>query len=319
MNKLLKSITLLAAAASVATAQTTTIVEQWDFTDNSLIGVNGTATTFFDSASSAVQNADQTGGAFDNTYTVNRSSGFSGNVFSDNPLNISVDNTDTVTLQFTLAAWDVSNSPGSDSSFNIRLRNASNQNVMQIQVRGWQDPNDSQTYLRLQGNYYNNSGGGQFIQGGWVGGLTGSASITVGLTFNLVNETYTFWFGDPATDDGSGWVNRLNSYTGDAPGIGSQTITQLGWGLSPFEGNGDMTGDFLELDQVIFSTTYTGGGGDGFWGGFPIGEGGYVDTGDWIGWVWVDQDPWVWSFDLDKYVYVPQASANAGKGWVYAP
>ncbi|NDV63186.1 hypothetical protein G0Q06_12040 [Puniceicoccales bacterium CK1056] len=240
-----------------STISSAVVVEKWDFTGNSLIGINGTPTSFFENSNIAVTNTDQTGGAFDNTFTVNRSSGFSGNIF-DTPLGINAGNTDTVTLQFTLSAWDLSNTAlnnnSSGSSFGIRLRNDSAQNIMFLQVRAYKDSGGTE-YLRLQGSYYDGSNAGQLIQGGYAAsGLTGSSAITVGLTFNLDAETYTFWMGDPVTDDGSGWNDRFVSYTGSAPGISAQTISQFSWALFPFEGSGDMTGDFIELDEVVFST-----------------------------------------------------------------
>lgn len=41
---------------------------------------------------------------------------------------------------------------------------------------------------------------------------------------------------------------------------------------------------------------------------------GYVDTGAWMGWVYVAQAPWVWVVDLNKWAYV-----NDKSGWVYIP
>jgi hypothetical protein len=53
------------------------------------------------------------------------------------------------------------------------------------------------------------------------------------------------------------------------------------------------------------------------WNGFPVGEDGWVLTGDspegptWMGWVNVTFQPWVWSQSLNRYVVVPD-----GSGWV---
>lgn len=40
---------------------------------------------------------------------------------------------------------------------------------------------------------------------------------------------------------------------------------------------------------------------------------GYVDTGDWMGFVWVGAYPWAWNFNLAKWIY-----AGSG-GWFYIP
>lgn len=41
---------------------------------------------------------------------------------------------------------------------------------------------------------------------------------------------------------------------------------------------------------------------------------GYVNTDDWMGWVYVDQYPWCWLVSLDKYVFVSDSG-----NWVYIP
>jgi hypothetical protein len=50
------------------------------------------------------------------------------------------------------------------------------------------------------------------------------------------------------------------------------------------------------------------------WQGFPVLESGWVDTGNWFGWAFVSQAPWVWSSSLDKFVFVEDDS-----GWIYVP
>jgi len=57
---------------------------------------------------------------------------------------------------------------------------------------------------------------------------------------------------------------------------------------------------------------FDGGGND--WYGFSVDENGWVNTGDWIGWVNVIYDPWIWSTSLDKYVTITDDS-----GWVFVP
>jgi len=52
--------------------------------------------------------------------------------------------------------------------------------------------------------------------------------------------------------------------------------------------------------------------GDGTWYGYTIDENGDVFTDAWMGWVWIGEDPWVWSYSLLQYIYVPNDS-----GWVY--
>lgn len=53
------------------------------------------------------------------------------------------------------------------------------------------------------------------------------------------------------------------------------------------------------------------------WYGFEVTPEGYVDMDSegWIpGFLWVDADPWIWSFRLNRYIYIPDDS-----GWLYFP
>ena len=55
------------------------------------------------------------------------------------------------------------------------------------------------------------------------------------------------------------------------------------------------------------------------WGQFPIVDGRYANTGDWLGWLIVDAAPWIWSMNLDAWLFIPVSTAAAGMGWVYIP
>ena len=48
------------------------------------------------------------------------------------------------------------------------------------------------------------------------------------------------------------------------------------------------------------------------WYGYTVAAENWVDTGNWMGWVNITFDPWVWVEGLAKYVYV-----NDDSGWVY--
>ncbi|MEX0326298.1 MAG: hypothetical protein AB3N33_09450 [Puniceicoccaceae bacterium] len=71
------------------------------------------------------------------------------------------------------------------------------------------------------------------------------------------------------------------------------------------------------LEAVISDLEVTVSGGSETWYGYEVRPDGYVDTGPngWFsGFVWVENDPWIWSVTLGKWVYVPDDS-----GWVYLP
>lgn len=64
----------------------------------------------------------------------------------------------------------------------------------------------------------------------------------------------------------------------------------------------------MYISNIEFTKT-TGGN---FWNGYPVDELNWVDTGSWLGWIYVEYDPWVYSDLLSKYIYVVDES-----GWVY--
>ncbi len=53
------------------------------------------------------------------------------------------------------------------------------------------------------------------------------------------------------------------------------------------------------------------------WHGYEIDAGGWVDTGDWMGVLFVTHDPWVYSYDLAKWLYIPESSVDMDGGWTF--
>lgn len=54
------------------------------------------------------------------------------------------------------------------------------------------------------------------------------------------------------------------------------------------------------------------------WAGFEV-QDGYVSTGDFMGWLFVSRDPWVFSTALNKWIYLPEDYVREGGGWSYIP
>lgn len=56
------------------------------------------------------------------------------------------------------------------------------------------------------------------------------------------------------------------------------------------------------------------------WAGYLIDEDGRtVDTGAYLGVVDIAADPWVWVYDLGKYIYLPESHVMGGGGWSFFP
>lgn len=46
---------------------------------------------------------------------------------------------------------------------------------------------------------------------------------------------------------------------------------------------------------------------------------GWIDTGDWLGWIHDQHAPWYWSNSLSDYIYLPGDPIEQVGGWVYLP
>lgn len=55
------------------------------------------------------------------------------------------------------------------------------------------------------------------------------------------------------------------------------------------------------------------------WQGYAVDENGYADTGAWMGMAYVSEAPWIYSYALEAWSYIPDESATATGGWLYIP
>jgi hypothetical protein len=46
--------------------------------------------------------------------------------------------------------------------------------------------------------------------------------------------------------------------------------------------------------------------------GFPDDDNGWIDTGDWLGWIYVRNQPWIWVEKLNAYLFIPDATTPGG-------
>lgn len=66
--------------------------------------------------------------------------------------------------------------------------------------------------------------------------------------------------------------------------------------------------DYMGLSETDAEVTNT-------WYGYEIVDG-LVDTGEWLGWVFVSNDPWIYHYDLESWVYFP-AQDTPGGAWMH--
>lgn len=55
------------------------------------------------------------------------------------------------------------------------------------------------------------------------------------------------------------------------------------------------------------------------WAGYDILETGDVDTSNWLGFINVNNSPWIYSYNLDQWMYIEESSVNNSGSWTYVP
>ncbi|NDV61451.1 glycoside hydrolase family 16 protein [Puniceicoccales bacterium CK1056] len=53
------------------------------------------------------------------------------------------------------------------------------------------------------------------------------------------------------------------------------------------------------------------------WANWTSTDGSNVDTGDWLGWIYIKEAPWIWSHALSTWIYLPEDHVTASGAWTY--
>ncbi len=100
---------------------------------------------------------------------------------------------------------------------------------------------------------------------------------------------------------------------------GGHFNTDIYPGVSPYGIDGiDHEGEWPQRMEIEFIRVYAPAGAASEWRGRPLdAASGYANTGDWLGLLFVEEDPWVYSPALG-WLYLPEAgeAENGGWGWV---
>lgn len=132
----------------------------------------------------------------------------------------------------------------------------------------------------------------------------GDYSHIAGRTQWLIRSNLVFEVISLTTDDGP------VEMTADTHGT---EVTVNGWNFEIV-----WSDDFGGGIGVTPLLTEGSGGPADFWGMYPVQEGGYVDTGDWMGTLYVDTNPWVYLDALDAWLFFP-VEPDADGGWMLLP
>lgn len=58
---------------------------------------------------------------------------------------------------------------------------------------------------------------------------------------------------------------------------------------------------------------------DPTWAGYPLDPDNLVDTGAYFGWLYVEKEPWLYSYSLGDWIYGDEAGFASGAAWIYIP
>jgi hypothetical protein len=82
-----------------------------------------------------------------------------------------------------------------------------------------------------------------------------------------------------------------------------------------------INGAQLDAATVTFSDLLATHNGEPFtmtWAGWPM-TGNAVDTGEFLGWLDVSYAPWIWSYNLDGWIYLPEGNVDDNGAWMFMP
>ena len=88
--------------------------------------------------------------------------------------------------------------------------------------------------------------------------------------------------------------------------IDSDSAGQIVLELAASGAEGDLAGISIELRETT-------------WNGYPVTDDGFADTGAFMGKVFVEQAPWVYSYAFGKWFYLPDGTSDPDGAWAFFP
>jgi beta-glucanase (GH16 family) len=82
-----------------------------------------------------------------------------------------------------------------------------------------------------------------------------------------------------------------------------------------------INGAQTDAATVTFSNLLATHNGEPFadtWADWPM-TGNAVDTGDFMGWLEISYAPWIWSYSMDGWIYMPEENVSDNGSWVFVP
>lgn len=239
----------------------------------------------------------------------------------------------TVTAQFTLSFLDGQSAKAAGANlFEMGVKDAATGNAYNIFIFRWAGNDGVNLQIRTQID----STDGQLNQFG------GNFLLSeIGLTMDDPSAEAPVFAGDQTSDMlqlAGSIVKSGSEYLATLTITNLTTGTLLGTATSTFSGasydafmSGEKTAHLsaaqffsapvaaskINVDSFSVSTDIPEQ--PATWAGFEIDEDGWIDTGEWLGALWVTNDPWIWIHDTGSYVYLPEANVSESGGWLYLP
>jgi hypothetical protein len=80
-------------------------------------------------------------------------------------------------------------------------------------------------------------------------------------------------------------------------------------------------GGTVRYDNLLFATSWDAvvpqPAGTSTWAGYEVDGNGNVDTGSWMGQLYVTHAPWIYSYSLGTYTYIPDEGISNDGSWTY--
>ncbi|NDV63191.1 hypothetical protein G0Q06_12065 [Puniceicoccales bacterium CK1056] len=199
----------------------------------------------------------------------------------------------TLTYEIEIDSWDLDNVE-TFRNIEIQLRDAENaSDVVKVQVN---QQGSGNVRFRVSDN----------------AGLTNFVFPDYG-TLSSVSQT-TYVISIQLNTNTGEWETKVNDGPVQASGVatvGSLNVIRFVVGNNPY-GTGD---DFFKVSRLsLFSTEAAPAAG---WFGYDIEADNWVNTGAWLGWVNITNDPWIYLDDLADYIYLPDGQAADAGAWLY--
>lgn len=97
-----------------------------------------------------------------------------------------------------------------------------------------------------------------------------------------------------------------------------ELVTVLPSTFNVLQSGFSITGPQTESASVTFSALETTLNEAATWAGWVIEEG-LVNTGGFLGWLSLENDPWLWSYTLNDWVFADESLVGESGGWIFLP